>query len=189
MAKQGRGQWSGGAGRFPEDLERGQGLGEPLQVEVTNGDQARAGATSRQRPHRVAAEDLVPVGGTAQPCCLDDGQAMHVVPIDVHVADREPHANMEPGRADRPPLRVDGTLQSHGTFDRARRTLEDGHDPVAEPLDDPPVACCDGVAQKLVEGFTQPIGGGVTDRCSPPRRSHDIREQHGEEPGLGHGPS
>ena len=187
--KEGRGQWSGRPGRLPQDLERGQGFGEPLQVERTHGDEARAGATPRQCPHRVAAEDLVPVGGVAQPCCLDDGHAVYVVPVDVHVADREPHADVEPGRVDRPPLCIDGALQRDGTFDRARRTLEDGHDPVAEAFDDRPVARFDAVAQQVVEGLSHPIGGGVTDRCSPPRRPHDICEQHGEEPGSGHGAS
>ena len=166
-----------------------KGSGSPFRSSAPTATSARAGATSRQCPHRVAAEDLVPVGGVAQPCCLDDGHAVHVVPVDVHVADREPHADVEPGRVDRPPLCVDRALQRDGTFDRARRALEDGHDPVAEALDDRPVARFDGVAHQLVEGFSHPIGGGVTNRCSPPRRPHDICEQHGEEPGSGHGAS
>ena len=188
-AKEGRGQWSGGADRLPEDLVRRQRRRKPLQVEVTDGDRAHAGTASRQRPHRVAAKDLVALGGTAQPCRLDHRQAVDIVRVDMHIADRETDADVEPGRADRASFRVDRALQSHSTFDRTSRTLEYGHDPVAEALYDRAIARDDGPAKQLVEGLTQPVGGGVTDRCPPGRRPHDIREQDGKEPGLGHGPS
>jgi hypothetical protein len=162
-AKQRRGQWSGGTSHFPEDLECRQRLREPFEVEITNGHDARAGTTSCHRPNRVAAEDLITSSGTAQPCCFDDGQAVDVVAVDMYVADRESYAHVEPGRADRPSFRVDGALQRNGTFDRTRRAPEDGHDPVAETLDDRPATRGDGVTQELVERLTQPIRGGVTD--------------------------
>ena len=59
---------------------------------------------------------------------------MDIVSVDVHVADREAHANVQPGRADRPPLRVDGALQSNSTFDRTVALSKTAMTPSPSPL-------------------------------------------------------
>ena len=118
---EGRRQRGGGSGRFPQDLERRQRLGQSLQVECTDRLEAGADATARQGPHRVVAEDLVPVGGIAEAGSLDDGHAVHVVSVDVHIADREADADVEPGRAHPAALDVDRPLHAQRHL-RSRRS-------------------------------------------------------------------
>ena len=132
----------------------------------------------REPPNQVGAQHLAAVGHVDQARGLDDRQAAHVVIRPAHVA-----------RAERGPdghrrhrvlvLALHRLLDRGACLERGRGRGEQGHEPVAEALDeDRPVRGGDGAQQLLVPPEVV-VGQFLAEAGARAGRADDVGEQHG----------
>ena len=158
---------------------------EPLQFEWPDGRVDVSAARAGQDPHHLGGQDGAPIGRGTQPRRLDHRGAVDVVVFERHVAGRQPDPD---GQHDLPlggPVHpVDRLLDGDGGGHRIGRSGEDGHDAVAQALDDPAGIPLHRLRQDPVVGAPQLVGGLVSQPAPQLRGTDEVGEEHrGRRPG------
>ena len=162
---------------FPADLQRFDGLGQALELQLSQrGEGVRTPATG-VGPHEVGGQDLATLGSRAEAGGLDDRVAEVVVGLPARLARAQPHAESErPVRTGVVP--VDDLLHRHRAAQRRRCGWKDHHEAVAQVLHLGATGGGEGLSkgrEVLVAHLVACFGGQR--RCEL-RGVHQIGEEH-----------
>ena len=123
-----------GSQRLPADLERLDGLGQALQLELAERGEGVGASAPGVGPHHVGNEDLTAFGSCAQAGGLDDRFAEVVLVLLGRFTGAQCHPQPE-GPFCGGVVPVDGLLHGHRTDQSRRGHREDDHEAVAQVLD------------------------------------------------------
>jgi hypothetical protein len=130
----GQGDLTAGAGRrLPDQLGRGHGLGQPFELEVTDGLERVRCPSTGHRPDQRGDEDLPTARVRAQTGRLHDRVAEVVTVLVGRLPTGDADADGEV-LGGRPVVALDGLLHCYGAGEGGRRQRKHDHEPVAEVL-------------------------------------------------------